>query len=406
MLIVDATRTRSGSRFFTVPVVTLIALTFLLGLSEFIVVGVMQPIASDMRVSLAAIGSLVSAFALVYAPMTPLGATVSAKFNRFYALMAMTGIFLAGNVLCAFALNYPMLLVGRIVIATVSGPLVAVPMTFAPDLVGASDRPRFMSWIFSGISIAAVFGVPIGTFIAQQFGWRWSFHLINLLTVLVIISMLRCLPRASYTTGATRFLPQFRLFTDVRVWYGMLAVVFGAAATYSFYTYLSPILTEEIGVPERYLSLALTAIGLAALWSNLYSGKLAARGTGSQPIIGLIPLYLLQAVCLAVLPFASMIPALGAVDLLALACLMYLQNSPSQVLHTAIAAERFPSSMTLASSMNAMAFNIGITLGSTISGLAMTHLGLRWLGLFGAVLALGSVGVLVLLKRTESRNIS
>lgn len=391
-----------NDRFFTVPVVTLVALTFLLGLSEFIVVGAMQPIASDLGVPLTAVGMLVSAFALIYAPMTPIGAALSARFDRFHALLVLTLIFLAGNVLCSFAVNFPMLLVGRIIIAAVSGPLVAVPMTFAPDLVDESRKAKFISWVFSGISIAAVFGVPVGTFIAQRFGWRWSFHLIDLLTVLVIVSMLRCLPRTSANETKTRFLPQFRLFTDIRVWYGALAVVFGAAATYTFYTYLTPIITDEIRIPERYLSIALTVVGLAALWSNLYSGKLAARGTGARPIIGLIPLYSLQAVGLLALPLAGAWPIVGVIDILLLACLMYLQNSPSQILHTSIAETRFPESMTLASSMNAMSFNIGITLGSAIGGAVMSGLGMRWLGPFGALLALGSVVVLLLLRRQEN----
>ena len=183
-------------------------------------------------------------------------------------------MFLTGNVLCAFAPNYGVLVVARILIALVSGTLVAIAMTYVPDVTAERYRTKFIAWVFSGFSIASVVGVPVGTWVANTFGWRWAFHLVNVLTVVLIVLMVMVLPRNSRIVKIG-FLPQFRLFFDRRIQLGVLAVVFGAAATYVFYTYLTPIMRDEVHVPEQYLSVGLVIFGAACLWSNLYGGKLA-----------------------------------------------------------------------------------------------------------------------------------
>ena len=121
-------------RFFNLPVLILIASSFMLGMSEFIMVGILPDIAVGLKVSEVTVGNLVSLFAFVYAPVTPLGSALSARFPRFATHMTLIGVFLAGNLLCAFAPNYAVLMAGRILIALVSGTLVAIAMTYAPDV--------------------------------------------------------------------------------------------------------------------------------------------------------------------------------------------------------------------------------------------------------------------------------
>ena len=277
-------------RFFNLPVMVLISLSFMLGMSEFIVVGVLPDIAAGLKVSEVTVGNLVSLFAFVYAPVTPLGSALSARFPRFATHLTLVGVFLIGNVLCAFASNYGVLVVARILIALVSGTLVAIAMTYAPDVTTEQYRTKFIAWVFSGFSIASVVGVPVGTWVANTFGWRWAFHLVNVLTVVLIVLMVMVLPRNSRIVKIG-FLPQFRLFFDRRIQLGVLAVVFGAAATYVFYTYLTPIMRDEVHVPEQYLSVGLVIFGAACLWSNLYGGKLADRGRGVEPLTHIRPIY-------------------------------------------------------------------------------------------------------------------
>ena len=392
----ENTTQRDGG-FFNLPVVTLIALSFALGMSEFIMVGILPDIATGLKVSEVAVGNLVSLFALVYAPVTPLGSALSARFPRFATHLTLVGIFLAGNVLCALAPNYPVLLVARIMIALVSGTLVAIAMTYAPDVTTERYRTKFIAWVFSGFSIASVAGVPVGTWVANAFGWRWAFILVCVLTAALMVLMIAVLPRNSHivTIG---FLPQFRLFFDRRIQLGVACVMFGAAASYVFYTYLTPIMRDEVHVPERFLSFGLVVFGAACLWSNLYSGRLADRGRGVEPMTHIRPIYCLHTVLLASLVIAHWVPVYGAVLLVVLGMLMYLQNSASQVLYMDVAAQSHPGSLNLAASLNSMAFNIGIALGSAVGGLVNDHLGLMWLGPVGAVFTLLAVGMTTLLR--------
>ena len=383
-------------RFFNLPVIVLISLSFMLGMSEFIVVGVLPDIAAGLKVSEVTVGNLVSLFAFVYAPVTPLGSALSARFPRFATHLTLVGVFLIGNVLCAFAPNYGVLVVARILIALVSGTLVAIAMTYAPDVTTEQYRTKFIAWVFSGFSIASVVGVPVGTWVANTFGWRWAFHLVNVLTVALIVLMVMVLPRNSHIVKIG-FLPQFRLFFDRRIQLGVLDVVFGAAATYVFYTYLTPIMRDEVHVPEQYLSVGLVIFGAACLWSNLYGGKLADRGRGVEPLTHIRPIYCAHAVLMASLIVTHWVPVYGALLLVVLGMFMYLQNSASQVLYMDVASQSHPGSLNLAASLNSMSFNIGIAVGSAVGGLVYTHLGLMWLGPVGAIFLLCAVGTTTLL---------
>lgn len=389
-------------RFFNLPVIVLISLSFMLGMSEFIVVGVLPDIAAGLKVSEVTVGNLVSLFAFVYAPVTPLGSALSARFPRFATHLTLVGVFLIGNVLCAFASNYGVLVVARILIALVSGTLVAIAMTYAPDVTTEQYRTKFIAWVFSGFSIASVVGVPVGTWVANTFGWRWAFHLVNVLTVVLIVLMVMVLPRNSRIVKIG-FLPQFRLFFDRRIQLGVLAVVFGAAATYVFYTYLTPIMRDEVHVPEQYLSVGLVIFGAACLWSNLYGGKLADRGRGVEPLTHIRPIYCAHAVLMASLIVTHWVPVYGALLLVVLGMFMYLQNSASQVLYMDVASQSHPGSLNLAASLNSMSFNIGIAVGSAVGGLVNTHLGLMWLGPVGAIFLLCAVGTTTLLRPFVAR---
>ena len=384
-------------RFFNLPVVILIASSFMLGMSEFIMVGILPDIAADLKISEVTVGNLVSLFAFVYAPVTPLGSALSARFPRFATHLTLIGIFLAGNLLCAFAPNYAVLVVARIMIALVSGTLVAVAMTYVPDVTTDRFRTKFIAWVFSGFSIASVVGVPVGTWVANTFGWRWAFHMINVLTIMLIVGMVVALPRNSHIVKIG-FLPQFRLFFDRRIQLGVLTVVFGAAASYVFYTYLTPIMRDEVHVPEQYLSVGLVIFGAACLWNNLYGGKLADRGRGVEPLTHIRPIYCAHAVLMASLVVAHWVPVYGALLLVVLGMFMYLQNSASQVLYMDVASQSHPGSLNLAASLNSMSFNIGIALGSAVGGLINGHFGLMWLGPVGALFLVCAIVITTMLR--------
>lgn len=390
-------------RFFTPQVSVLVFMSFLLGTSEFIIVGILPDIARDMQVPVTAVGALVSLFAFVYAPCTPVGAAICARFERFHALIALLAVFLIGNLMSTVAMNYPVLVASRVLTASVSGVLVAVSMTFGPDVAATDRQPRFISWVFSGFSVASVLGMPAGTWIGQTFGWRASFVVIDLLTLAMVVVMFAVLPKHS-TPSKASLAGQFRIFADKRIILGVLAVVFGLAASYVWYTYLTPMFTDEIGVPTRFVSVALVGFGLACLWSNLHGGTLASRGEGIEPMVRMRRPYALQAACMLLLPLAGFAPIAGIALLIVLGMAIYLQNSPSQVLFLHVATTKHPGSMTLASSLNSMSCNLGIALGSAVGGLSYDKVGLTWLGPVGAVFSPLAVLMTVLLRADAKRH--
>lgn len=154
-------------KVFTMPVIALILLSFALGTSEFIIVGILPDISEGLSVSLTTAGSLVSMFAFVYAVGTPFTAALAGRFHRFALIISLTVVFVVGNFLCAIAPNYPLLAAARILLSIVSGTLISVSMTFVPDISSLEHRATVVSWVFAGFSLASIFGVPIGTTISH-----------------------------------------------------------------------------------------------------------------------------------------------------------------------------------------------------------------------------------------------
>ncbi|GAK31387.1 MFS transporter, DHA1 family, arabinose polymer transporter [Weissella oryzae SG25] len=391
------------NRFLNVQVFLLFMLCFLLGLSEFIMVGVLPQIAHAINVPITAVGNLVSYFAIAYVILAPFGAALSSRFQRFPLLLTLLIFFLSGNMLAAISWNYWSLVVARLIGASVAGTLTAVALTFAPDLVDLANRTRFLAWVYSGFSIAAVLGVPIGSFITNQIGWRVTFWLINVLTILLICAVYVTIPRTSavVTQNKTNIFTQFKIFTDLRILLACGIVVFGAAGTYSFYTYITPLLINYIHIPKTWSGLGLVVIGLAGLCGNIYSGKLAAQGSGIEPATKLWKVLLAQLLALIIFTLVMNNFIALSLVLLSLSLMMYLQNSPAQVLFVDVQASTGLGSTNLAAALQSIAWNGGIALGSGFASLIVAHIGMRWIGLSGvtfAILALLCVGALGRLK--------
>ncbi|MCZ9313757.1 MAG: MFS transporter [Methanocorpusculum sp.] len=387
-------RSGKSDSLFTLPVVVLVFLAFMLGTSEFIVIGILPDLAADLNVSLAVAGGLVSLFAFAYAAGTVLLTSATARANRRTLLLALVIVFIFGNLISCFAASYTVLLLSRFVVAGVSGTLISVAVTFANDIVLPRNRPAVIAWIFSGFSIASVAGVPAGTVMAAFWGWRLSFVFICVLSLVLFFLLRYCLPRVADSAEQNIF-HQFVLFSDRRILFGILMVVCSSSATYVFYTYLTPIFETEIGIPAAYVSLALMVFGVCSIASNLLSGRIAAR----KGIAGLRVPFVVQMVMLAVLPLLLGFPAAGFAAILVLGVLMYLMNASIQLHFLDVAAQDYPDAVNLASSVSPVSFNVGIGLGALLGSVVVNAVGLREVGYCGAVLAAGAVAAAVLLTR-------
>lgn len=390
---------KSSATIFTLPVISLILLSFILGTSEFIIVGILPDISEGLNVSLALVGNLVSLFAFAYAIGTPFITIVSSRFNRLRLLMFLVAVFILGNLLCGFSTSYAVLVLARIVTAVVSGALLSIGMTFAKDITEAANMPKVIAWIFSGFSIASIVGVPIGTALAQFMGWRYVFFIICIVSVFVALLLYKTLPKQGSVIVSKNLTHQFILFKDVRIILGVLIVFFGAAASYVFYTYLTPILETELGVPVEFVSIVLLLFGVTSIISNLISGRIASScGMEKMP-----KAFLIQTICLAFLPLTTLHSAAGLINIFALGVLMYLMNSSIQMHFLNIASQKVPESINLASSLSPVSFNFGIALGSVCGSIIVTFASLRYVGICGALFAFLAFAITMFLNAKSKR---
>lgn len=370
----------TGEKSFTLPVFSLILLSFILGTSEFVIIGILPDIADGIDCSIVMVGNLISLFAMAYAVGTPIVTAFLSRYNRYYILLGLTVVFILSNFMCGLAVNYIVLLVSRIIIAIVSGTLIGISMTFPNELVSVHNRPKVISWIFSGFSVAAVFGVPIGTIISQIVNWRITFIFLGLFSIVVLILLWRSLPNVG-TGKKSNLLQQFTLFKSPRIQLGMIILICSFAGTYTMYTYLTPILQNNLHIPDMYISVILSLFGFCTIISNLGSGKLAnIGGVRKLPIV-----YIIQAVALFVIPFTVNIMELGLINILILGITIYLHNASLQMFFLNTAVLEKPEAFTLASSLNPISSNIGIALGSAGGSLIVTMADMPYVGLGGAM---------------------
>lgn len=363
-------------------IIALVLLSFALGTSEFIVIGVLTEIAESFNITEVKAGGLVSMFALAYSVCTPFSAAIAGKFNRFHFIIFASIIFIILNFLCSLAYNYTFLLILRMLIAVISGSLISVSISFSPYVSSKEKRPMVVAWIYSGFSIASIFGVPIGTTLSYNFGWRSSFIFISIFSAVMTVLMFITLPRNT-VSHKVKLLSQFILFKDIRFILSTFTILFGAASSYVLYTYLKPIFLDYVHIPNKYISAALLVFGAAVFLSNLLSGKLAEH----NGVYRLRFIFMMQFLCMIILPFALLNYVSAAIVILIIGFLMYLMNSPVQLNILDFTEKEYPSCLTLASSNNSFSFNFGIALGSFVGSSIFDNFGVRFVGFGGAVLS-------------------
>ncbi|GAX01929.1 MFS transporter [Secundilactobacillus silagei] len=368
--------------------------TFLLGCNEFMVVGILSEIAHQLNVSLTAVGSLITVFAIVYAVSTPIITIFTSKYSRYKTLLVLMGIWWLGNTLSALAPTYGWLLVSRILAASVAGAIISLLMALTSAVATKEKRAGLVAWIFAGYSIASVFGVPIGTIISLQFSWRLAFLVISGLTLLPYGLLVWLLPRhVQQVTGTV--LEQLTLFRDRRVQIGILLALFTAATMYGYYTYLRPLLTSGLGFHRSNLNVLLFAIGLMSIVSNRWSGHLAKHGGLAQ----LPKYYVADLVILMLLPETLNHEVVGFSALLILTMIVTLLSAPLQVYLLEIAENDYPQALVLASSLSSIFFNFGISLGSATASVMFDVMGLKDLSLGSAIYAVISLALIITLNR-------
>lgn len=367
----------------------LVLLGFTLGSSEFVVIGIESDLADALGVSLQATGQLISLFALPYAVMTPLLALTTGRFRRYQLLVAYAVIFVAGNVISALAPSFGVLLVARIILGSVSGALLAVGVTFIPELVDERRASTLLAVVYAAYSVAMVIVTSVGKILADTVGWHWAMDGTLLFAVVICGAAVALLPRQGATDAPATFRQQVGLLAEPAVICGMLIFVFGVGSVYVFYGYVTPYLEDVLGMGTMQVSTTLMLFGVVTFVSNLLGGWIDAR----FGVRALVVTFVLQAGTLLGLYLVG--PAMPQALLLifAVGLLMYLASVSCISVFMRIAGKRHPKALTLASSLEPMAFNIGISFGTAVGGAVVAGPGIAYVGLVGAGLSLVACGL-------------
>ena len=368
---------------------------FMLGCNEYMIVGVLPDIAHQYHDSLSTLGLLVTVFALIYAIFTPIITSLANRWRRHHVLLVLMVVFFIGNTWTALASNFISMLFSRVLTATVAGAIISIVLVMASFVAPREKRASLVSWVFAGFSIASVIGIPIGTVISTTFSWHDSFWMISGLTIFVFVSLIWLVPKDTPQFKST-LSKQFTLLKDTRVLLGVVFIVTVCAADYTIYTYIRPLITNEMGFSNTWLNWLLFGMGIFFIIGNKFGGYIADNG-GIHRLGGIyIAMTILYLLFGPLLSFKWI-----AIIIVALLCIAFSSyGSSTQLMFLDIAEKEYPQSLDLASSLNSIFANIGISLGSFTASQAVAFLPMRNLGYVGAVYGLAAtILVLVLSKK-------
>lgn len=363
----------------------LFLLTFVLGTSEFVIVGLLSEVADDLSISISMAGALVSTFAMAFAIGTPILTALSSRFAKYPLMLTLILLFIAGNILSALSETYGPLFVSRILTAVVTGVLIALAMAVASEVMPAEKRGPVISIIFTGFTIASVIGVPIGTYIGQSSGWRLTFWFTALLGSISLIASSVTIPKGLIGTKSS-LKKQIGLLTNSRIIIAFFIPALSIAATYTVYTYLTPLLLDVLLIPERSISLVFLLYGVISIFSTIIGGKLVTRnGIGKLRYI-----FLIQAMILGLFYVSSNSIIAGLLNISFIALIVYTMNSTMQLYFIDLADKHYPSAKNLAASLTPVSVNVGIALGSALGGFVTTNMRLIDVSWVGGIVAISA----------------
>lgn len=361
-----ARRADDGEAYAKRSSIALYALTlgaFAIGMTEFIIMGLLPEVSADLQVSIPMAGLLITGYALGVAVSAPFITIATHRVPRKALLLLLMIIFIAGNALAALASNYAVLMVARILAALTHGSFFGVGSVIASQLVPKEKRAGAIATMFTGLTLANILGVPIGTFIGQAYGWRATFWLITVIGFIALLGIVGLVPKVKATPSSLS--QELGVLRRPTVQVALLMTVFGFGGVFTAFSYIAPILTDITGFSASSVSYILVLFGVGITLGNIYGGKLADRAL----LPSLLGILLVLAVVLAVFSVTDQnkIAALITVFLLGVAA---FGTVPGLQLHMLNMAKEAP---TLASSLNIAAFNLGNAIGAYIGGLVIDY---------------------------------
>ncbi|WP_039045107.1 MFS transporter [Plesiomonas shigelloides] len=383
----------------------LLALTlsaFAIGTTEFVIVGLIPTMANDLQVSLPSAGLLVSLYALGVAIGAPVLTALTGKWNRKSVLLGVMSLFVIGNLLAWQAPGYPTLVVARILTGLAHGVFFSIGSTIATGLVPKEKAASAIAIMFTGLTVALVTGVPLGTYIGQQFGWQSTFLIVALLGLIALLGSMLLVPRNLPQPPATKLVAQLKVLTQPRLLLVYAITALGYGGTFTAFTFLAPILEQVSGFSTHMISLIMLVYGGSVAVGNLWGGKLADK---MGPIKALTLIFTGLAAILLVFNITAFNP-LAAVATILIWGAFAFGNVPGLQVYVVKLAERYtPDAVDVASGLNIAAFNVGIALGAWGGGMIVAQAGLMhtpWVGALVVLVALLLTRISGYLDRKEN----
>ncbi|MGF6724209.1 DHA1 family inner membrane transport protein [Paraburkholderia sp. GAS41] len=347
-----------------IPLLALAISAFAIGTTEFVIMGLLPEVARDLAVSIPSAGLLVSGYALGVAVGAPLLAVVTSKMPRKLALQLLMGVFIVGNVLCAVASDYSVLMIARVVTSFAHGSFFGIGAVVAASLVPQEKRASAIALMFTGLTLANVLGVPFGTFIGQQFGWRMAFWVVAALGVASLAGIAALVPNR-HDTGPAGLAHEVRVLKDPQVWMALAMTIVGFGGVFVVFTYIAPILEQVSGFSPRGVTLVLVLFGVGLTIGNTVGGKLADRAL----MPSLMGILLALAVVMAIFTRTSHSQVAAAVTIFVWGIAAFATVPPLQMR----VVEKATAAPNLASTLNIGAFNLGNAGGAWLGGMAIGH---------------------------------
>ena len=382
------------------PLLALAVAAFGIGTTEFVIMGLLPDVARDLAVSIPAAGMLVSAYALGVTIGAPIVAIAIANVPRKAALMRLIGIFIVGNLLCALAPNYTILMAARIVTAFCHGAFFGIGSVVAAGLVAPNRRAQAIALMFTGLTLANVLGVPLGTALGQIAGWRATFWAVTGIGVLAAAALWVCLP-AKIEMQRASLVHEFSVLKDPQVLMVLGMSVLASASLFSVFTYITPILEDVTGFTPHAVTFVLLLFGLGLTVGSTLGGKLADWKL-MRSLLGFLASI---GVALAVFAAAMHEPIAAMATIFVWGILAFAIVPPLQML----IVNRASHAPNLASTLNQGAFNLGNAGGAWLGGVAISVgaplTSLPWLGVAMAVAALALTFVSAQIDRRARRRV-
>ncbi|MFE4973530.1 MFS transporter [Kitasatospora sp. NPDC056651] len=352
---------------------------FGIGTTEFVIMGLLPQIAGDYGVSIPNAGLLVTGYALGVVVGAPLMTVLGTRISRKTMLMLLMGLFVAGNLLSAAAPSFPVMLAGRIVTSLAHGAFFGIGSVVAADLVAPQKKAGAIATMFTGLTVANIVGVPLGTYIGQAVGWRTTFAGVAALGVIGLLGIAKLVPAMPRAEGA-HLRRELTAFRNPQVLLAMAMTVLGFGGVFAAITYIAPMMTNVAGYADGSVTWLLVLFGVGMFLGNLLGGRYADRKLMPMLYTTLGGL----AVVLALFTLTAHNKVLAAVSVLLVGALGFATVPPLQkrVLDQAHGAP------TLASAVNIGAFNLGNALAAWLGGMVIAAgLGYTAPNWVGAVLA-------------------